>query len=75
MHVPGQLMVSSCDFCEFVVYCPKDADLFVQRFYPIKEVMLKTLIKLTDIFYLHADLFIKKMKSLPLGWVAESNVQ
>ena len=51
MHVPGQLMVSSCDFCEFVVYCPKDADLFVQRFYPIKEVMLKTLIKLTDIFY------------------------
>ena len=44
MHVSGQSMVSGCDFCDFVGYCPKDAELFVQRVYPNKEFMLKTLI-------------------------------
>lgn len=62
MQVQGQFMVSGCAFCDFVVYCPKDAELFVQRIYPNKEVMLKMLITLSEFFSLHADPFIKTMK-------------
>lgn len=67
MQVQGQLMVSGCAFCDFVVYCPKDAELFVQRIYPDKDFMLKMLITLSEFFSLHADAFIKKMKPLSSG--------
>jgi len=57
----------------FVVYCPKDAELFFLRIYANKEYMLKMLIKLTDSFYFYADPFIKK--TLPYSCVAESIAQ
>ena len=67
-------MVSRCDFCDFVVYCPKDAELFVYlSIYANKEFMLKMFIKLTDFCYLYADAFIKK--TLQYSCVAESIVQ
>jgi len=62
MQVQGQLMVSGCAFCDFVVYCPKDTELFIQRIYPDKPFMMKMLVKLSEFFSLHADPFIKKMK-------------
>lgn len=43
-----QLIFSGCAFCDFVVYCLKDAELVAQQIYSDKKFMLKMLIKLSD---------------------------
>lgn len=47
-HIQGQLMVTGCEFCEFIVYTQKD--LFTQRITPDLPFMSQMLVKLASFF-------------------------
>lgn len=63
-QVQGQLMVTGCPFCDFVVYCPNEKDLFVQRVFPDLNFMEKMLDVLSNFFAVYAHPYLgNNMKS------------
>lgn len=57
-QVQGQLMITGCPFCDFVVFCPNENDLFVQRIFPDLNFMEKMLIILSNFFEEYAHPYL-----------------
>ena len=62
-QVQGQLMITGCSFCDFIVYCPNESDLFVQRILPDTEYMKKLLSDLVIFFETYAQPYLNKINS------------
>ncbi|XP_060589407.1 uncharacterized protein LOC132744663 [Ruditapes philippinarum] len=57
-QVQGQLMITGSSFCDFIVYCPNESDLFVQRVEPDVEFMTNMLNVLASFFEQYAHPFL-----------------
>lgn len=62
-QVQGQLMITGCDFCDFVVYTKKD--IFVERIYPDIDFMKSMLKNLSTFFKNSAKPFLDKENAQP----------
>lgn len=62
-QVQGQLMVTGCAFCDFVVFCPNESDLFVQRIGPDLPFMTTMLGALAKFFMTHAHPFLTQTRN------------
>jgi len=60
-QVQGQLMITGCSFCDFIVYCPNECDIFVQRILPDIEYMKKLLNDLAMFFESYAQPYLDKI--------------
>ena len=65
-QIQGQLLISGCDFCEFIVYTHKD--LFVQRVLPDLHFMGPMLEKLCQFMTNHIKPKIQKLERNALSW-------
>jgi len=61
MQVQGQLLITGCSFCDFVVYTPAQSRLFVERIFPDTDFMQTMLTALSDFFHRYAHPFISNL--------------
>ena len=63
-QVQGQLMVTGCSFCDFVVFCPKERDLFVQRIVPDMDFTKDLLSELASFFKSYAQPYLTSLRAV-----------
>ncbi|KAK3106916.1 hypothetical protein FSP39_002901 [Pinctada imbricata] len=61
VQIQGQLMITGCEFCEFIVFTQKD--LFVERILPDVTFMNAMLVKLASFFKNHAKPLLDRNSS------------